>query len=121
MGQFLPKILNKSFLSRLIKVKNCAYNWYLDNTMGNVKSCITLFFLSLHTSKNSLITSFAIKLPFLSKPVVFFIQLKTRTWLKHDFLTLITYISSHSQQGKFYSIKLDFTFGSQIKDTWLRK
>lgn len=89
MGQFLPKTLNKSFLSRLIKVKNYAYNWYLDNTMGNVKSCITLFFLSLHTSKNSLITSFAIKLPFLSKPVVFFIQLKTRTWLKHDFLLLL--------------------------------
>lgn len=88
--------------------------------MGNVKSCITLFFLSLHTSKNSLITSFAIKLPFLSKPVVFFIQLKTCTWLKHDFL-VITYISSHSQQGKLYSMKLDFTFGPQIKDTWLRK
>lgn len=57
--------------------------------MGNVKPRITLFFLSLHTSKNSLITSFAIKLPFLSKPVVFFIQLKTCTWLKHDFLLLL--------------------------------
>ena len=43
MGQFLPKILNKSFLSRLIKVKNYAYNWYLDNTMGNVKSYVLLF------------------------------------------------------------------------------